>query len=58
MNDQQIIAVLVRFQIASGEWAEGHQPSVSDLSTALRGMGRLDVAGRVEDGTTVYVLQD
>jgi len=58
MNDHQIISVLHRFKVAAGEWVEGVSPSVRELSTALRAMGRLDVAGRVEEGRTVFALRD
>jgi hypothetical protein len=58
VNDHQIIALVRRFKITKGEWAETHQPTVRELSVELRAMGRLDVASRVEDGTTVYVLKD
>ena len=58
MNDHQIIAVLHRFKVAQGAWSEGEIPSRSVLGAALREMGRLDVAARVEGGETVFALRD
>ena len=58
MNDHQIINLVRTVKVASGEWAADHQPSVAELSRALRAINRLDVAARVEDGSTVYALKD
>jgi hypothetical protein len=58
MNDHQIINLLRVFKIAKGEWTPDHKPTVRELSTELRGMNRIDVAARVEEGRTVYVLKD
>lgn len=58
MNDHQVINLLHAFKVAKGQWAADHQPTVRELSVELRAMGRLDVASRVESGTTVYLLRD
>jgi hypothetical protein len=58
MNDTQVINLLHAFQVAQGVWSADHQPTVRELSTELRAMGRLDVAGRIEEGRTVFVLRD
>ena len=58
MNDHQIINLLRVFKIAKGEWSQDHKPTVRELSTELRAMNRIDVAARVEEGRTVYVLKD
>jgi len=57
MTDQKVIELLRRFKIAKGEWDETHVPTVGELSTELRAMDRLDVAARVEEGRTVFVLR-
>lgn len=58
MNDHQIINLVRTVKVASGEWAADHQPTVRELSRALREINRLDVAARVEEGATVFVLKD
>ena len=58
MNDHQIISVLHAFKVSKGEWAADREPSQREISTALREVGRLDVASRVEARETVWVLRD
>jgi len=58
MSDMIVIRLLHAFKVTTGEWAAGYTPSVRELSVELRAMGRLDVAGRVEEGRTVFALRD
>lgn len=58
MNDTQTINLLHAFKVCKGEWAADYQPTQRELSTALREMGRLDVAARVESRETVWSLRD
>jgi len=58
VNDHQTIAILHRMKVSQGEWTEGVIPTPLVLGAALREMGRLDIAARVEEKQTVFALRD